>query len=85
MSSTFRHVMPLDDAGVTGTEVDFKRISKHQRQQLVDRGARESMSSLLSPFHHSCTIQGAQCLCLSKAEALPSVRKPGMGLRVAQL
>lgn len=57
MSSTFRHVMPLDNSGVTGTEVDLKRISKHQRQQLVDRGARESMSSLQPPFHHSCTIQ----------------------------
>ena len=57
LSSTFRHVMPLDDSGVTGTEVDLKRISKQQRQQLVDRGARESMSSLHSPFHHCCTIQ----------------------------
>ena len=57
MSSTFRYVMPLDDSGVTGTEVDLKRISKHQRQQLVDRGARKSMSSSHSPFHYSCTIQ----------------------------
>jgi hypothetical protein len=58
ISSTFRHVMPLDDSGVTGTEVDLKRISKHQRQQLVDRGAGESLSSPQSSFHDSRTVQG---------------------------
>ena len=39
-SSTFRHVMPVDE-GEDGVEtvMDLKKLRKHQRQKLVDRGA----------------------------------------------
>ena len=41
VSSTFRHVMPVDEGseGAPETVMDLKRLRAHQRQALVDRGA----------------------------------------------
>ena len=40
MSSTFRHVMPVDeDEDGAETVMDLKKLRQHQRQRLVDRGA----------------------------------------------
>ena len=41
VSSTFRHVMPVDEGseGASETVMDLKRLRAHQRQALVDRGA----------------------------------------------
>ena len=39
ISSTFRHVVRVSEAGETGTVLDLKKLSKHHQQLLVDRGA----------------------------------------------
>ena len=59
VSSTFRHVMPVDEStdGVE-TVMDLKKLRQHQRQTLVDRGAAlllQSRSTLsrAHPFLHS--------------------------------
>ena len=40
ISSTFRHVMPVDEGDQDSVEtvMDMKKLRKQQRQQLVDRG-----------------------------------------------
>ena len=39
ISSTFRHVVPVSEAGETDTVLDLKKLRKHHQQLLVDRGA----------------------------------------------
>ena len=62
-SSTFRHVMPVDE-GEDGIEtvMDLKKLRKHQRQKLVDRGAALLSQALLKLHAHSILCMAAlQC------------------------
>lgn len=54
VSSTFRHIMPVVE-GEDGVEtvMDLKKLRKHERQTLVDRGAHSCLGACQSL--HACT------------------------------
>ena len=60
MSSTFRHVMPVDEGDDKPEAVmDLKKLRKHQRQQLVDAGAAPLPQTCHpSLMHVSCEMVG---------------------------
>ena len=72
ISSTFRHVVPVSEAGQTDTVLDLKKLRKHHQQLLVDRGALALPADFRS--HVPSVPSAMRCSGIQQPDPLPVVR-----------